>query len=246
MVLTMKVIDLLLAPVIAVLLLPLILVIAFIIYWEDKKFPFYISKRIGKGGKEFKIYKFRSMYINNNSTVDSTSNNDTRITKTGRWIRKYKIDEIPQIINVIMGDMSLVGPRPNVPREVALYTATEMNLLNVKPGVTDLSSIIFSDLGAILVEYEDPDIAYNQLVRPWKSRLGLFYIDKYSVSLDLTILALTAVAILSRKISLKLTSQVLIFLEAHDDLVNFSHRNFKLSPLPPIGSDKIVERRKVS
>ena len=120
------------------------------------------------------MVKLRSMIINaDKNKVDSTASDDMRITRVGMMIRAYKLDELTQLINVLKGDMSLVGPRPNVQRDVDLYSETEKRLLSVKPGITDFSSIIFSDEGDILSGLDDPDIAYNQLIRPWKSRLGI-------------------------------------------------------------------------
>ena len=121
------------------------------------------------------MYKLRTMIINADSTgVDSTSSNDNRITSVGKFIRKFKIDEISQLINVLLGDMSLVGPRPNVLREILMYTDLEKELLTVKPGITDFASIVFSDEGEILSDSDDPDIDYNQLIRPGKGYLGNF------------------------------------------------------------------------
>ena len=111
------------------------------------------------------------MIINADSSgVDSTSATDSRITSIGHVIRRFKLDELTQLWNVFLGDMSLVGPRPNVRKETDLYTIPEKLLLTVRPGITDISSIIFSDEGDILANKKDPDLAYNQLIRPWKSR----------------------------------------------------------------------------
>ena len=154
---------------------PIILFACLGIYYQDKHSPFYIAKRTGKNGKSFNMIKLRSMIINaEKNKVDSTSANDPRITKIGKVIRKLKLDEISQLFNVLVGEMSLVGPRPNVKRETDLYTKVEKNLLKVQPGITDFASIIFSDESDILKNVDDPDISYNQLIRPWKSRLGLF------------------------------------------------------------------------
>ena len=115
--------------------------------------------------------------------IDSTSLNDSRITVVGNIIRKYKIDELAQLINVLNGSMSLVGPRPNVKRETDLYTLQEKLILSVKPGITDFSSIVFSDEAEILEGKEDPNISYNQLIRPWKSRLAIIYVKKKQITL---------------------------------------------------------------
>ena len=106
-------------------------------------------------------------------------------------IRRFKIDELPQLFNVLSGSMSFVGPRPNVQREVVLYTAEEKKLLSIKSGITSISSIVFSDEGDILSNYDDPDIAYNQLIRPWKSKLDLFYVEKHSLSNSIFIIFTT-------------------------------------------------------
>ena len=165
-----------------ILLFPIILIACIGIYLQDQHSPFYIAKRTGKNNKNFNMIKLRSMIVNaEKNKVDSTSSNDPRITKIGRFIRKLKLDELSQLFNVFIGEMSLVGPRPNVNRETDLYTEVEKNLLRVKPGITDFASIIFSDESEILKNVDDPDISYNQLIRPWKSRLGLFYIKKQSV-----------------------------------------------------------------
>lgn len=162
----------------ASILLPSIL----LVYLQDFRMPFYIAPRVGKDGRIFKMVKLRSMVIGASRTgVDSTSRNDPRITPVGRFIRKYKLDELTQLWNVLLGSMSIVGPRPNVERETNLYTDIERRLLSVRPGLTDFSSIVFADEEAILADAEDPDLRYNQLIRPWKSRLGLFYIDHQSL-----------------------------------------------------------------
>ena len=156
---------------------PILSVVCFLVWREDKHSPFYVADRVGKNGELFSMVKLRSMVINADMTgVDSTSSQDERITSIGHFIRKYKLDELTQMWNVLLGDMSLVGPRPNVKRETDLYSDEENILLSVRPGITDFSSIIFSDEGEILSGEEDPDLAYNQLIRPWKSRLGIIYI----------------------------------------------------------------------
>ena len=156
---------------------PILLPVMFLVWKEDKKSPFYIAPRSGRNGTIFKMVKLRSMVVDADKTgVDSTSGNDMRITPIGHKIRRYKLDELVQLWNVLIGDMSLVGPRPNVKTETDLYTDVEKKLLLVRPGITDFSSIVFSDEGEILEGRDNPDLAYNQLIRPWKSRLGLLYI----------------------------------------------------------------------
>ena len=145
---------------------PVLCPVIFLVWRQDKQSPFYVAPRVGKNGIPFKMVKLRSMIVNaDRSGVDSTSVNDQRITKVGHFIRRSKLDELTQLWNVLIGDMSLVGPRPNVRRETDLYTKLEQKLLTVKPGITDFASIVFSDEGDILKDVEDPDIAYNQLIR---------------------------------------------------------------------------------
>ena len=148
-----------------IMLSPILIIFMYLVYRQDKESPFYMAPRVGINNTIFKMAKLRSMVSNaDKSGVDSTSANDSRITPIGHKIRKYKLDELTQLWNVFIGDMSLVGPRPNVQRDVDLYTKDEKNLLNVRPGITDFSSIVFSDEGGILKDREDPDLSYNQLI----------------------------------------------------------------------------------
>jgi len=158
-------------------------------------------------------------------------------------IRRYKLDEFSQLWNVFKGDMSLVGPRPQVQQDVDLYTEKERHLLDALPGITDLASIVFSDEGDILSGSDDQDLKYNQVIRPWKSRLGLLYIQKRSLLLDLYIIWLTVVTILSRSRALKGIQRILLHLDASDKLLNVAQRKETLLPYPPPGSEKIVENR---
>ena len=183
--------------IIAIILLSPILIFFIIRIWlEDRSTPFYIAPRIGRGGRVYNLIKFRSMIINADKTgVDSTSDDDKRITKVGQFIRKYKIDELPNFINILLGDMSLIGPRPNVKREVELYSDEEKKLLSVRPGVSDFASIVFADEGEILKNCPDPDIGYNQLIRPWKSILGIIYVENHNILMDIPMLATIVVFI---------------------------------------------------
>jgi lipopolysaccharide/colanic/teichoic acid biosynthesis glycosyltransferase len=158
-------------------------------------------------------------------------------------VRKVKLDEVSQLWNVLIGDMSLVGPRPNVKRETDLYTAVEKRLLNVAPGITDISSIVFADEGEILKESEDPDLDYNQLIRPWKSRLGLIYIENCSIWLDLKLILLTAIAVFSRKYALLGIQVILSKMDVPNDIMKVVRRNEALEPHPPPGADNIVVSR---
>ena len=136
--------------------------------------------------------------------------------------------------------MSLVGPRPNIKTETDLYTHVEKGLLSVRPGVTDFSSIVFSDEGEILKEKDDPDLTYNQLIRPWKSRLGLIYIENKSFLLDVKIIIYTLIAIISKQRALNWVSSQLESIDNDSNVVNISKRKVELKPFPPPGMDKVI------
>lgn len=179
---------------------PVILPIMFLVWLEDRHSPLYIAQRVGRSGHPFKMVKIRSMVIDaDREGSSSTSNDDRRITPIGHFIRRYKIDELMQLWNVLIGDMSLVGPRPQVQSGVDLYSSSERELLTVRPGITDFASIVFSDEGDILAGHSDPDLAYDLLIRPGKSVLGLFYIKHQSTNVDLWLVWLTFMAIFSRR-----------------------------------------------
>ena len=236
--------DLVVALILIIVFSPLLILFSFLIWKQDWHSPFYEAPRVGKKEKIFKMIKFRSMVINaDKSDVDSTSSSDNRITPLGAIIRKYKIDELPNFFNIIIGDMSFVGPRPNVKRETDLYTKEEMKLLSVRPGITDFASIVFSDEGDILEGSLDPDLDYNQLIRPWKSQLGIFYVKKRTLLLDIKLIILTAISIISRKKALNSINKILINLSAEEKLIQISKRENQLTPHPPPGSDSIVISR---
>jgi len=223
---------------------PVLVAAMFFIWKQDHNSPFYIAPRVGKNGKIFKMVKLRSMVANADKTgVDSTSGDDQRITRIGHFVRKYKLDEFTQLWNVLKGEMSLIGPRPNVKRETDLYTRVEKGLLSVKPGITDFSSIVFSDENDILKDSKDPDIDYNQLIRPWKSRLGLIYVNKQSFLLDCALVLLTVVALFSREKALWGVNRMLMLLDASADVIRVSKREDVLMPYPPPGANTVVVSR---
>lgn len=227
-----------------VLASPILIPVMFLVWIQDWHSPFYIAPRVGKKEKLFRMFKLRSMIVNaDKSGVDSTSSNDKRITGVGRFIRKYKLDELTQLWNVLLGDMSLVGPRPNVKRETDLYTLEEKKLLTVKPGITDFSSIVFSDEGDILKDQIDPDIAYNQLIRPGKSMLGIFYIENRNFLLDIKLIFLTIIAIVSKEKALVNLVEILRKFNANSLILQIASRQENLVPMPPPGAKNIVTNR---
>jgi lipopolysaccharide/colanic/teichoic acid biosynthesis glycosyltransferase len=222
----------------------IIVPVAILVWLQDFKSPFYMGPRVARGGGTFKMAKLRSMVVKaDKSGVDSTASNDPRITPIGKFIRSYKLDELTQLWNVLWGDMSLVGPRPNVERDTRLYTEQEKKLLTVRPGITDYSSIVFSDEGEILKGRPDPDLSYNQIIRPYKSRLGIFYIENRTLWLDLKLIALTAVAIVSRATALRGVVSDLRQRGAPADLIAVAARTAPLQPAPPPGATDIVTAR---
>jgi len=174
---------------------PLIVGIAAMIKGKDPGPIFYRGERIGLFGKPFRIFKFRTMVVNAERIGGpSTSDDDSRITRVGKWLRRYKLDELPQLINVLIGDMSIVGPRPEVKRYMDMYTEEEKAILTVRPGITDWASIWNSDEGAVLAGAEDPEKAYMELIRPKKLKLQMKYVREQSLRVDLKIIFLTILA----------------------------------------------------
>jgi len=229
------------------LLSPLILVCMLLIWVQDWHSPFYVAPRAARGGGTFRMVKFRSMIIRADASgVDSTAANDRRITGIGKFIRRTKCDELPQLWNVLLGQMSFVGPRPNVIRETDLYTAEEKRLLTVRPGITDISSIVFSDEGDILQGSEDPDLKYNQVIRPWKSRLGLLYVDSHSIALDLHLIFLTVLNAFARRRALASIQSIIERAGGSDQLQRVAARTSELPSAPPPGAHDVVRSREVA
>ena len=169
------------------------LFIAARIVWEDGLPVFFTQERVGKDGKRFKLFKFRTMYRNAERQGQITvGSRDPRITPSGFWLRKYKLDEFPQLLNVLKGEMSLVGPRPEVPRYVQLYSDEQRRVLTIKPGITDWASIAFRDENTLLASAEDPEAFYANTILPQKITLNLVYIQNQSIRHYFKILLATA------------------------------------------------------
>jgi len=174
------------------LLLPIIVPIAIWIKLSSKGPLFYIQKRVGKDFKEFDLYKFRSMVVDADKVGPSvTSGDDPRITKVGKIIRRTKIDELPQLLNVLKGDMSLVGPRPEVMKFVKFKEEEYKKVLSVKPGITDNAAIEFRDEESIMQQYEDKEKAYIDEVLPKKIKLYYKYIDNINLFNDIKLVLKT-------------------------------------------------------
>jgi len=182
-----------------ILLGPVLLAVALWIKLDSKGPVFYRGLRVGRFGKSFRIFKFRSMVMDAEQIGPaSTADEDSRVTHAGRFMRKFKIDELPQLLNVLMGQMSFVGPRPEVQKFIDMYTEQEKAILGVRPGITDWASVWNADEGAILAGSEDPDKAYEELIRPTKLKLQLDYARNHSLWIDIRIIAYTVLKILRK------------------------------------------------
>ncbi len=175
-----------------VIFLPLMAILSILIKKKDRGPVLHRGVRVGRDGNLFRMLKFRTMVMNAEKLGGpSTSEDDPRITKTGNLLRKFKLDELPQLINVLKGEMSFVGPRPEVPMEVKTYNDEEKRILTVKPGITDYASLTFHNEGEILKGSKDPHQAYREKIRPEKLRLGLKYVDSQSFRVDMKIIIQT-------------------------------------------------------
>ncbi len=239
--------DILISLTALILLAPLLAAIAAAIWLNDHHSPFYFALRVARRGGDFRMIKFRTMIPNAwKSGVNSTASGDARITRIGTWLRKGKLDELPQLWNVLTGDMSLVGPRPQVRADVNLYTSEEWRMLEARPGITDLASIVFADEGEILAGSSDPDLLYNQIIRPWKSRLALLYLENQSFLRDIQILSLTALALFSRRRALRVINVLVDAFGASENLKATAKRQMPLEAWPPPGAEVIVNQYAVT
>lgn len=175
---------------------PVLILLAILIKLEDGGPVFYRGERVGRHGRAFRIFKFRTMVVHADRIGGpSASDSDPRITRIGRTLRRCKLDELPQLINVLKGEMSLVGPRPEVRHYTDQFTEEEQAILSVRPGITDWASIWNADEGALLAGAEDPEQLYATRIRPTKLRLQLKYVREQSFFTDLKIIFLTALAV---------------------------------------------------
>jgi lipopolysaccharide/colanic/teichoic acid biosynthesis glycosyltransferase len=185
---TKRIFDLVSSLLVLLIFLPFFLLIAIWILLDSRGGIFYKQIRVGRNGKEFGLLKFRSMAVGSDKQGLITVGNDNRVTRSGRFIRKTKIDELPQLLNIIKGEMSVVGPRPEVPKYVALYTEEQKKVLSVRPGLTDFASLQYFDEQKILGESIDPEKAYVEEVMPAKLKLNLKYITEKNFGLDLKLI----------------------------------------------------------
>lgn len=172
-----------------IIISPLFLVLAIWIKLDSKGPVFYKQERVGRGNNDFKLYKFRSMRVGaDKAGLLTVGGRDSRLTRSGYYIRKYKLDEFPQLINVLKGDMSLVGPRPEVRKYVEMYTTEQMHVLDVRPGITDMASIKYRNENELLAKAEDPDQYYIDVIMQDKLRINLEYVKNHSFLYDIKLI----------------------------------------------------------
>lgn len=193
-----RIFDLFCSSIGIIFISPLFLLIAVWIKLDSPGSILFKQVRVGRFGKEFQIYKFRTMVVNAEQLgAQITTAGDQRITRSGKFLRQYKLDELPQLFNVWKGEMSLVGPRPEVPKYVALYTPEQRQVLNVRPGITDLASIQFRHESELLAASPNPEEFYVQDIMPKKLELNQNYIHKANLSFDFYIILQTLKVIFS-------------------------------------------------
>jgi len=191
-----RALDFLLALGALVALSPVLVAIALWIKLADSGPVLYAGSRVGRGGKAFYMLKFRTMVVDADRVgPSSTAGDDPRITRPGRFMRRLKLDELPQLINVLRGEMSFVGPRPQVQWAVDLYTPEQRTLLAVRPGITDYASLRFRNEGEILQGSADPDKDYLEKIAPLKIELGLHYVQTYSLLSDVKLIVATGLSV---------------------------------------------------
>lgn len=184
--------DILFSAIGLLFFLPFFLLISIIILLESRGGIFYFQNRVGKNNVDFKLYKFRTMFTNSDKAgLITVGMRDSRITRVGYYLRKYKLDELPQLLNVLEGTMSFVGPRPEVRKYVSLYTEEQKRVLSVKPGITDYASIEYSNENELLGQSDNPDQLYIDTIMPAKLKLNLKYIDELSLRTDIKLILLT-------------------------------------------------------
>lgn len=188
--------DILFSLLVLTIGLPFALIIALLIVLDSKGSVLYRQSRVGRNNVDFQLYKFRTMCTGaDKGSLITVGGDDARITKVGRFLRKYKIDEFPQFLNILKGEMSIVGPRPEVRKYVDMYTPEQMRVLSVRPGLTDYASIRYVNENELLATSLGPEKTYIEEIMPDKLKLNLKYIDEQSVGTDLKIMMQTIVAI---------------------------------------------------
>jgi lipopolysaccharide/colanic/teichoic acid biosynthesis glycosyltransferase len=194
-----RLLDIIICFIASLLLAPVWIILPLLIVIDSEGNPFYVQKRVGKDSKDFNLLKFRTMYAGTDKKgLLTVGDNDRRITRIGYFLRKYKLDELPQLFNIIKGDMSIVGPRPEVRKYVQLYNEHQRNVLKVRPGLTDYASIEYIAESELLAQSDDPEYTYIQDIMPKKIELNLKYIENQSLRLDFELIVKTLLKIIGK------------------------------------------------
>lgn len=194
-----------------IIISPVFIILSLIIVWDSRGGVFFRGVRVGQYGRDFRIFKFRSMIKDAEGRGKwNVGDNDSRITRFGHFLRKSKLDELPQLINVLIGDMSFVGPRPELRYYVDMYTEREKKILNLKPGVTDWASVTHFKQFVNFTQSTDPDKEYVEKIRPLKLELQLYYYEHRSFGMDIRIIVFTVLKMLFRHLELPKDIQLVI------------------------------------
>ena len=184
--------DIVFSLLLVCMLCPLWIAIAIVVSADSRGGAFFRQTRVGKNGKTFRLWKYRTMRPMSESAGQLTVGaNDMRITRAGKTLRKYKVDELPQLFNVLIGDMSMVGPRPEVPKYVAMYTPEQRRVLTIRPGITDQASLMYFEENDLLAQSDDPEKTYIHEIMPAKLELNLRYVDTHDLRGDMVIILRT-------------------------------------------------------
>lgn len=188
--------DLVSSSIVLVILFPILFLVAILIVLDSKGGIFYRQIRVGKDGREFGLLKFRTMHPNMDQVQITVGHRDPRVTRIGYYLRKFKVDEFPQLLNILKGEMSVVGPRPEVPKYVAMYNEEQQKVLSVKPGLTDFASLEYVHESELLAASDNPEKTYIEEIMPHKLTLNLKYIQEKSLSTDVKLIVRTILKIL--------------------------------------------------
>ncbi len=195
----LRFLDWILSLLLLVVCTPVFLLLALWIKIDSRGAVIYRQKRVGRYGKEFSMFKFRTMYQGNDKLLLTLGDDDRRITPVGYYLRKFKLDELPQLVNVFLGEMSIVGPRPEVKKYVDLYTDEQKTILNVRPGITDYASIAYANENELLARHPNPEQYYIDKIMPEKIKLNRVFIDQPSIGNYFKIILLTAKKVTGKK-----------------------------------------------
>lgn len=195
----LRFLDWILSLLLLILCIPVFLLLALWIKIDSRGPVIYRQKRVGRYGKEFSMFKFRTMYQGNDKLLLTLGDDDKRITPVGYYLRKFKLDELPQLVNVFLGEMSIVGPRPEVKKYVDLYTDEQKTILNVRPGITDYASIAYANENELLARHPNPEQYYIEKIMPEKIKLNRVFIDQPSIGNYFKIILLTAKKVAGKK-----------------------------------------------